>query len=507
LSVGTIVLVYLIGKELFGRETGLLAAALLAILPGAIYFARIEHYSFFVALTVWAYNRWLPERRYGYLGLATASNLIGLGFSFAAPVVAVPATLVLAAAHRDLRGQAVLISTTLLALAGWLAYVELRVGLDSLQTRDDSPFLWLEAGERSLWADAALTFFFKMFTPVALAGAAVWLVSLLDRRSTGDLVLVAWVAGMTAWLVSAPYHSRIHDFWWLPLATPLALILARVALNVLSSVPARAAAAVLVLGFTAWLSAGETQEYLDRREHGVSPVEFGQAMRPYLRPGDTMIGWYPNEIFYAGIPGYISGMIPDEQAYLAILAEDRPALIVLAGNDPAWFYQRAWDAGYRPLVVLGWNVYFREDTANLAAAASPEWQATLTAIAGLDAGSLLRAPDGATIYYYDWGLKMAVPPATVATLGIDAGSLGVQQLPSAAHDALPVGPAIAPLHEDSVVAGLDGRRFVVRGGIMHSVESDAALKALGLADAPVTFLPDGLIALVPEGDVLGSGRP
>jgi 4-amino-4-deoxy-L-arabinose transferase-like glycosyltransferase len=148
-------MVYLLGRELFDRNTGLLAAALLAVFPGAIYFARIEHFSFFVALTVWAYNRWLPERRSGYLWLAAASNLLGLGFSFAAPVIAVPACFVLAAARRDVRGQAILIGSTLAALVAWLLFVEIRAGLDSVQTRGDSVFLLFNATDRSVFKEAA----------------------------------------------------------------------------------------------------------------------------------------------------------------------------------------------------------------------------------------------------------------------------------------------------------------------------------------------------------------
>jgi hypothetical protein len=495
-SLGTIVVVYLIGKDLFSRETGLIAAVLLAIFPGAIYFARIEHFSFFIALTIWAYARWLTEKRSGYLWLATASNLVGLGFSFASPVTAVPACFVLGVAHRDLRGQVLLIGSTVVALAGWLTFVELKVGLSSLETSGDSVFLLLEEVERSLWKEGALTFFFRMFTPVALVGAVIWVVSLLERRTLGDLMLIGWVAGMMFWLLNAPYHSRIHDFWWLPLASPLALIGARASLNVLTSTRGRVGAAVLMLGFTAWMSVGATREYLDWREHGVSPVEFGQTVRPYLQPADTVIGWYPNEIWYTGAPGYISGMIRDEAQYLEILEKDRPALIVLSSGDPTWFYQRAWDAGYVPFIVHGWVVYFRPDTAELAAADDIGRETSMASMRSLRAGSFLRLDGDPVVYYYDWGLKMPVSAITVATLGLDAGGIDVDTAPASVFDALPDGPAVAPVGEDSVVTGLDSQKYVIRGGEKLAV-TDEALEQLGLADAPVSVLPDGLIALIP----------
>jgi hypothetical protein len=327
---------------------------------------------------------------------------------------------------------------------------------------------------------------------------AIWLVSLLDRRNIGDLVLVAWVAGMLVWLINAPQHASIHDFWWLPLATPLALIGARASLKVLSSVQGRAAAAVLMLGFTAWLSVDATREYWDRREHGVSPVEFGQTVRPYLDDGDSVIGWYPNEIWYTGAPGYISGMIPDEQAYLEILAEDRPALIVLASNDAPWFYQRAWDAGYVPFPLYGWAVYFREDTAQRAAADDAGRAATLAAVNALEAGSFLRAPGDAATYYYDWGLKMPLPEITATTLGLDAGQGSALPVPASVMDALPGGPGIPALAEDSVVAGSDGQWYLLRGGEKRRVAGPAALEQVGVAGSPVLVLPDGLIALIPE---------
>ena len=505
-SLGTIVLVYLIGRRLFDRETGLLAAALLAIFPGAIYFARIEHFSFFVALTIWAYSHW-SEKRQGFLWLATASNLIGLGFSFAAPVIAVPATFVLAVAYRDKRGQVLLIGSTLLALVAWLTFVEIRVGLASLETSGDSISLLFDHVERSLWKEAVLTFFFRMFTPVALVAAVVWLVSLLDRCTLGDWVLIAWVAGMMFWLVNAPYHSRIHDFWWLPLATPLALISARASLKILTSSLGRAGAAALMLCFSAWMSVDATREYLDWREHGVSPVEFGQTVRPYLHDGDTVIGWYPNEIFYTDAPGYISGMIRDEQEYSVILARDRPAVIVLASNDHIWFYQRAWDAGYVPFLLYGWVTFFRADTAQVAAADNADREASLQAIGALQAGSFLRAPDDAVIYYYyDWGLKAPLSAMTATTLGLDAGLIDVHDVPASLLDAVPPGPAIAELKENSVVSTTGGQKYVVRNGRKSSVETPAALERLGLAKAPVVILPDALIALIPEGATVGASR-
>jgi hypothetical protein len=310
-------------------------------------------------------------------------------------------------------------------------------------------------------------------------------------------MLIGWVAGMMFWLLNAPYHSRIHDFWWLPLASPLALIGARASLNVLVSTSGRAAAVVLLLGFTAWMSVGATKEYLNWREHGVSPVEFGEAVRPYLHDGDTMIGWYPNEIWYTGVPGYISGMIRDEEEYAEILDKDRPALIVLASDDPAWFYQRAWDAGYVPFIVYGWVVYFRSDIVELAAADDAGRSTYLAAMPSLTPGRFLRLQDG-PVFYYDWGLKMEVHEVTAVALGLESGLIDVEPVPVSVSAALPAGPAVAPIGENSVVMGLSGQKYVIRGGEKHLVANNEALRKLGLAEAPVSLLPEGLIALIPE---------
>jgi hypothetical protein len=445
-------------------------------------------------------------RRRALFGLAAASNLIGLGFSYAAPMMTLPATLVLAFARKDRRGPVILVASTLVALATWLVYVQIRVGLSSLQTGEDGFLLLFKADELRLWKEAALTFLFRMFTPVALIGAVIWLASLLDRRAPGDLVLIAWAVGLMVWLLSAPFHSRVHDFWWLPLGTPLALVAARVSLNVFASRPGRAAAVVLMLGITAWMSVDRTAYFLDWREHGVPPVEFGQTVKPYLDPNDLVIGWYPNEIWHTGAAGYISGMIRGPEAYSEIIARERPALIVVMRDDPLWFYGKAWDAGYVPFSLYGWITYFRDDKADLVAAGDPELAASLRAIGIIAPGSLVRVPEDPVTYYCDWGIKMLVTAETSVALKLGSGPIEVQVIQANVLNALPAGPALQQLGEGSVISGSDGELYLLTDGERRPLGGRAALEGLGLAKAPMISLPDRLIALIPLGLPLGTSR-
>lgn len=501
LSLGTVVLVYLIGRDMFGRGTGLLAAALFAILPGEVYFARLETFAFFIALTIWAYQRWLLTGHAAYLATAAAANIVGFGFSYAVVLIAGPANLFLAVLHRDVRGQALMIASATLAMGGWLAYLQLSGRLDAVsgQAGHDNVTLLLRSEERDLWLTNAQIYFERMFTLVAVAAPAVWLLSLIDSRVRGDVVLLLWGLATLGWLLSAPQHSRIHDMWWLPLAAPLALITARAALKLPSSTLAKTAAVVVVLAATGWLSRGAANEMFALFYFGPPPLEFGQEMQKYLDEDDTLIGWWPNEVYYTQRKGYVWPLIRSEAAYAELLAREDPAVIVVAHGDPAWRFEMTRAAGYVPFKLLDWIIYFRADKAELAAAGDPELAASLAAVRSLEAGSFLRGRGDEAVYYFDWGVKMLVPEATARTLGLGASDVALLAAETLA--AVPETSALPELGENSLVKGSDGEVYVVRDGARQLVANELIYDVLGPRSSAV-MLPDGLMARIPQGPPL-----
>lgn len=66
-SLGTIIMLFLLGSEIFGRRAGLLAALLFAIAPGAVYYGRTftpdSDMLFFLVGTLYFWWRWCDRRR------------------------------------------------------------------------------------------------------------------------------------------------------------------------------------------------------------------------------------------------------------------------------------------------------------------------------------------------------------------------------------------------------------------------------------------------------------
>src|SRR5690242_7338282 len=120
-SLGTIVLLYFFGKELFGRRAGLIAALSYAIAPGAVYYGRTitpdSDMVFFLTGVLLFWWRWLKHGRMSDFWWATAFGALAL---LAKP----PALLALApivAVALAVRGRK--------ALAGWHLYAFLALTL------------------------------------------------------------------------------------------------------------------------------------------------------------------------------------------------------------------------------------------------------------------------------------------------------------------------------------------------------------------------------------------
>src|SRR5207247_1913380 len=80
-SLGSVVLIYLLGAALGGRRLGLLSAFVYALLPMNAYFGRMVDFeaptNFFALATALAYLRWHRARRATPLVLALAALVVG----------------------------------------------------------------------------------------------------------------------------------------------------------------------------------------------------------------------------------------------------------------------------------------------------------------------------------------------------------------------------------------------------------------------------------------------
>ena len=501
LSLGTIVLVYLIGKEMFNKETGLLAALILAILPGDIYFAGIVTFTFFIAFTIWAYHRWLVTGRSLYLIAAVSSNLVGLGFSYAAVPIAGLPNLLLAVRYRDFRGQGVMVGSTVLVVAAWFGYLSFSGGLDNARAiaSDDNVTVLFNSGDRQWWLDSARVFTRQMFTPVPLFISILWLASLVVRRSLGDMVILLWGLVVLGWLLLFPIHSRDHDMWWLPLAAPLALIGARGLIKLTLAWPEKIAPVLLVVAFTAWFSVRATDDFFDIRDPTPTAVGLGQDIGRYLDDDDVVISYTPKEIWYSGAKGYIWPLIGGEEGYLEVLARERPAMILPVTFLEEWQPRHAWQAGYIPLMRWSeWLVYFRPDKAELAATDDPGMAATLRALRSLPDGSFLGSGEGPSIYYLKWGLRMLVGDSeTVNVLGLS--DTDIQFIDTNTLDAIPEGVPLPHVEDGSAMKGSQASVFLLIGGQKRLIPDGSTFEALGLSVDGVRSLPDDLVERIPAG--------
>ena len=509
LSLGTIVLIYLLAKDLFGVETGLLAALFLAIMPADIYFARIATYHFFIPLTIWSYYRWVLTRRGSYLGLAVASNLVGLGFNYSAILLAGLPDLFLAVKHRDWRGQGALVASTVLALAAWFGYLWASDSLAGPQSAatSDNPLKWFSGADLGYWLDNASLFTRQLFTPVLLILSVLWFLLLPLKRNTGDVIVLLWGLAAFGWLLLAPQHSATHDMWWLILAAPVALAAARGLLNVTVPGPARWVPVLLVLAVTGWSSIGGVSQLL--RIEYFNSVALGYGIRPYLEEEDVVVGDVPTEIWYSGAKGYIWSYFENvvgEEGFRKVLAEDKPALVMPANRHlPYYQFRDTWEAGYIPLLTSGDRVvYFRKDRAQAAAAGDAALAATVNAVRALPDGSLVRGSDGSpSVYFLKWGLKLAAPDS--ATLELlrtsDNGVVDddVVVVDSRALDAVLQGSIIPFLRDGTLIKGPGPEVYVLSGGERRLIPDPSTFSALGYSEKEIVHILDGLLDRIPLG--------
>jgi hypothetical protein len=509
LSLGTIVVVYLLGKDLFGVGTGLLAALFLAIMPADIYFARIATFHFFIVLTIWSYYRWVLTRRGFYLGLAVASNLVGLGFSYSAVALAGLPDLFLAVKHRDWRGQGALVASTVLALAVWFGYLWATDGFTGPRNaaQADNFTHLLSGSELRAWLDTAGHITKQLFTPVLLVLSVLWLLASLLRRSTGDTIVLLWGLAAFGWLLLAPEHSATHDMWWLILAAPIALAGARALLSANIPWPTRWLPVLMALGFAGWLSIGDTSDLLQPRSSTATQV--GQRISQYVDKDDAIVADTPVEIWYSGAKGYLWGYlysVAGEEGYRQILAEDRPALILPLKQDfPQWQFQDTWDAGYVPLLNFGDRLaYFRRDRAEAVAAGEAARALQLGVVDTVPDGTLITGTKNTRVYYLKWGLKLLAPDSSTFQM-LRLATDDAVVLDGATLAAIPDGPPIPHLGEGTLVKGSNPEVYLIAGGERRLIPDPATFRALGFSQAAIASIPDDMLERIALGAAFPSG--
>jgi len=244
-SLGTIVLLFFFGRELFGRRAGLLAALAYAIAPGAVYYGRTitpdTDMVFFQAGLLLFWWRWACGRR-------PADFWWSLGFGALAWVAKPPALLALApmaALLFAMRGRA--------ALRDWSAYAFLAATLapfllyfshlgaiaewhwaEGITSRHVVPTLLHEFSSPAAFAAGAqdALALMRMLSSTVLGPtlfgvmALAWLAQPRDERSRARAWFFgAWFAALTAYTAVVVNVERV-DYYLLPWLTFAALFAA-----------------------------------------------------------------------------------------------------------------------------------------------------------------------------------------------------------------------------------------------------------------------------------------
>ena len=199
-SSGTVLLAYALGRLLYGRVTGLLAAALLAVGGYAVGLGRLalldSTLTFLFALTMVSFVLWDRTRKTTWLCLAAAASALTVQAKVTGALVlfAIAAYLVISRRLSRLRPVPIL-----LAGATFLFFF-LPAAVQLVRHWDEFWLLLAESSHRLTQADWA----YYIRTLVAYDGYLLpflWLVGAwlaLRRRSDGDKLLLVWVAVVVA---------------------------------------------------------------------------------------------------------------------------------------------------------------------------------------------------------------------------------------------------------------------------------------------------------------------
>ncbi len=368
-SLGSLVLVYLIGRELGGAPLALLAAFVFAFLPMSAFYGRmVDHEAptgFLALLAVLLYLRWRASRRGGWLAASLAVLALGMGFGWPAYYLAgllpLHHLLVPDGGRRDWRVLA-FPAVALAAFALFLAHVWLLRGGDGLRelaamfatrtgagTADyhEGPaerFTWL--GFLWLWAKRGA----GLFTLPALLAAALGLASLGrdggGRPGARSVPLLLLAFGLIHVLLFRQ-GAWVHEYWAFYLSAPLALLAARGVLWLTRGVPS---GRVALLFAALFLAAAVPRLLALHRADDARVLDECRLVAAHARPGEVVCmsaGLVKPQVAYYARRDVREAPVRSAVDLAGAVAAGRPvALFVLEGGPGAselqtWLAPRA----------------------------------------------------------------------------------------------------------------------------------------------------------------------
>jgi hypothetical protein len=231
-GLATIALTFLLGRLLFDKRTGLVAAAAIAVMPGVVLVNHnIQVDSLFVALLLAGVFFYVRSARVGKISDAVLGGLF-LGLALLTKQPAILALIALAVWRvwaqkqfswlRERRTWAFALTTAVVG-GSWYAFqllfapTRLLGAMVSVANRPEMLTIdgrfWANLGTQLVW----------MVFPLAAAVAVVGVVVMARRRESGDLLVFVFLAVYLAYDV--PFH--LHSYYLLPLAPFIALAIGR----------------------------------------------------------------------------------------------------------------------------------------------------------------------------------------------------------------------------------------------------------------------------------------
>lgn len=277
-GVASVPVVYFLGRELFDRQTGLLAGFLFAISPFQIWYAQeARMYALLVLATVTSWylllriqDRWTRQRAVGFFACGV---VLGYTHVYGLFVLAVQALTTLWWTERRTaggwtRGRLVGVFAGIgLASGPWLAELARRIVRPDSEF--DDPAGWLETpGTVDLletarihllgYGDVRAPYAELPGAPAVLAGVVAipmlvligaWFLEKLNDHESSVLLLIGWIAGTVvlpfalSWLVQPMYELR-----YTIVAAPAVLLLLAAGVRAIQSAPIKVVVLILVLG-------------------------------------------------------------------------------------------------------------------------------------------------------------------------------------------------------------------------------------------------------------------
>ncbi len=296
-GVITVLYAYLLGRLLYTKRVGRVAALMLAVMPGVVlvnHNAQVD--SLMVMFTVAGVHHFCRSLVSGArFQAALGGALLGLGLATKLPAVLVVGVLAIWQTWRT-RGLAWLKDVRTWYFAG--GFVLLGAPWYVVQlVRDASAYLGTQGALAASASEKPMSFaFFKrvylgelaFFTmPVALVLALAGLVYMARKRTPGDALVLTWLAVETAFYLA----FRFHSYYLLPFGPLLALALGRGYAALVARRPVRAWP--LALGVLAALMLVSSALLLAAVKYGKwSPV----AVRDIIEPDEETVVYVTDEI-------------------------------------------------------------------------------------------------------------------------------------------------------------------------------------------------------------------